>query len=84
MLRNNEVGLVPASYISIRPDSETKTAYEMQTQQQGNAASESTTAKYVTALYDFEAVNADELDVREGDKILVTRQDDSGWWEGNS
>ncbi|CAO3597285.1 unnamed protein product [Absidia cylindrospora] len=37
---------------------------------------------YVVALYDFEAVNADELNLKEGDIILVTKRDDSGWWEG--
>ncbi|KAI8337306.1 hypothetical protein BC941DRAFT_353177 [Chlamydoabsidia padenii] len=37
---------------------------------------------YVVALYNFEAVNADELNLREGDTILVTKRDDSGWWEG--
>lgn len=37
---------------------------------------------YVVAMYDFEAVNSDELNIREGDRILVTKRDDSGWWEG--
>lgn len=37
---------------------------------------------YVVAMYDFEAVNSDELNIREGDRILVTKKDDSGWWEG--
>lgn len=36
----------------------------------------------VVALYDFEAVNVEELNIREGDRIIVTRKDDSGWWEG--
>lgn len=38
--------------------------------------------EYVIALYDFEAVNADELNLKEGDRIAVTSRDDSGWWEG--
>ncbi|CAO3624271.1 unnamed protein product [Cunninghamella blakesleeana] len=38
--------------------------------------------EYVVALYDFEAVNADELNLKEGDRIAVTSRDDSGWWEG--
>lgn len=38
----------------------------------------------VVALYDFEAVNAEELNIREGDRIIVTKKDDSGWWEGTS
>lgn len=41
-----------------------------------------TAADYVVALYDFQAVNADELNLQEGDTILVTKRDDSGWWEG--
>ena len=40
------------------------------------------TCDIVTALYNFEAVNADELTLREGDKIIVIKKDDSGWWEG--
>lgn len=36
----------------------------------------------VVALYDFEAVNAEELNIREGDRIIVIKKDDSGWWEG--
>lgn len=36
----------------------------------------------VVALYDFEAVNAEELNIRQGDIITVTKKDDSGWWEG--
>ncbi|KAI8073147.1 hypothetical protein BC940DRAFT_290652 [Gongronella butleri] len=37
---------------------------------------------YVVAIYDFEAINPEEMNLREGDKILVTKRDDSGWWEG--
>jgi bifunctional DNA-binding transcriptional regulator/antitoxin component of YhaV-PrlF toxin-antitoxin module len=37
----------------------------------------------VVALYDFEAVNAEELNIKEGDVIIVTKKDDSGWWEGS-
>ncbi|KAI9268257.1 hypothetical protein BDA99DRAFT_505321 [Phascolomyces articulosus] len=40
------------------------------------------TCDFVTAIYDFEAVNGDELNLREGDHIIVTKKDDSGWWEG--
>lgn len=36
----------------------------------------------VVALYDFEAVNAEELNIRQGDRIVVIKKDDSGWWEG--
>jgi hypothetical protein len=36
----------------------------------------------VVALYDFEAVNAEELNIKQGDTIIVTKKDDSGWWEG--
>lgn len=40
-------------------------------------------AETVTALYDFEAVNPEELQLNEGDVIIVTKKDDSGWWEGS-
>ncbi|KAI8333777.1 hypothetical protein EDC96DRAFT_451084 [Choanephora cucurbitarum] len=36
----------------------------------------------VVALYDFEAASAEELNMKEGDIIYVTKKDDSGWWEG--
>ncbi|KAI8081130.1 hypothetical protein BDF21DRAFT_339095 [Thamnidium elegans] len=36
----------------------------------------------VVALYDFEAVNVEELNIKQGDMIIVTNKDDSGWWEG--
>ncbi|KAI8877427.1 hypothetical protein K501DRAFT_278482 [Backusella circina FSU 941] len=36
----------------------------------------------VVALYDFEAVNTEELNIKQGDTIIVTKKDDSGWWEG--
>ncbi|KAI8996810.1 hypothetical protein BDB01DRAFT_845530 [Pilobolus umbonatus] len=37
----------------------------------------------VIALYDFEAVNAEELNIRQGDRITVINKDNSGWWEGS-
>ncbi|KAI8373277.1 hypothetical protein BD560DRAFT_328204 [Blakeslea trispora] len=36
----------------------------------------------VVALYDFDATVAEELDLKEGDIIYVTKKDNSGWWEG--
>ncbi|KAI9318827.1 hypothetical protein BX666DRAFT_1855230, partial [Dichotomocladium elegans] len=48
----------------------------------GYSTPPSSPATFVVALYDFQAVNADELNIREGDRILVTKKDDSGWWEG--
>ncbi|ORX50447.1 SH3-domain-containing protein [Hesseltinella vesiculosa] len=43
---------------------------------------DATDLDYVTAVYDFSAINPEEMDLREGDRILVTKRDDSGWWEG--
>ncbi|KAI9273305.1 hypothetical protein EDC94DRAFT_644570 [Helicostylum pulchrum] len=40
------------------------------------------TNETVVALYDFQAVNAEELNIKQGDTIIVTNKDDSGWWEG--
>jgi Arf-GAP/coiled-coil/ANK repeat/PH domain-containing protein len=34
------------------------------------------------ALYVYEAQRADELSLQEGDEIIVTKKDASGWWEG--
>ena len=33
-------------------------------------------------LYDFAGEDADELPLREGQKVRVTRQHESGWWTG--
>ena len=38
----------------------------------------------VTALYNHQASEPGELEFRKGDKITVTRRDDSGWWEGRT
>jgi len=42
-----------------------------------NPASQSTKAK---ALYDYDATNDNELSFSEGDVLIITEQDDSGWW----
>jgi len=34
------------------------------------------------ALYDYDAVEADELTFREGDAIILTKKVDNDWWEG--
>lgn len=36
----------------------------------------------VKARYNFKQNNEDELSFNKGDTILVTRQEEGGWWEG--
>jgi hypothetical protein len=36
----------------------------------------------VTALYDFEAQSAEELSLKEGDRIILLSRDEGGWWHG--
>lgn len=36
----------------------------------------------VKARYNFKQNNEDELSFNKGDMILVTRQEEGGWWEG--
>eukprot|EP00026_Physarum_polycephalum_P002600 Phypoly_transcript_02607.p1 GENE.Phypoly_transcript_02607~~Phypoly_transcript_02607.p1 ORF type:complete len:872 (+),score=218.83 Phypoly_transcript_02607:31-2616(+) len=36
----------------------------------------------VRALYDFEAENEDELNMRQGDIVTVLSKEDDNWWEG--
>lgn len=36
----------------------------------------------VKARYNFKQNNEDELSFSKGDVILVTRQEEGGWWEG--
>ncbi len=35
-----------------------------------------------TALYNYDATEADELSFTKGDVIIITRKDDPGWWTG--
>lgn len=35
-----------------------------------------------TALYNYDATEADELSFKIGDVIFITRKDDPGWWTG--
>ena len=37
---------------------------------------------FAVALYDFPGEDEDELPLREGQKVRVTRQHESGWWTG--
>jgi hypothetical protein len=41
-------------------------------------------AEYVTAMYDFDGLNAGDLTFREGERIRVIKKTDSShdWWEG--
>jgi hypothetical protein len=40
--------------------------------------------KAVKVLFDYEAQREDELQLVEGEEIIVLEQDDSGWWKGQS
>ena len=37
---------------------------------------------YALVMYDFPGEEDDELPLREGQKVRVTRQHESGWWTG--
>lgn len=47
-----------------------------------HSVGDSLVTETVVALYDFEAAHPEELNLHEGDVIVVTKKDDSGWWEG--
>lgn len=36
----------------------------------------------VKARFNFKQINEDELSFSKGDMIIVTRQEEGGWWEG--
>ena len=36
----------------------------------------------VTAIYDFEGQSAEELSLKEGDRIILLSKDEGGWWHG--
>ena len=36
------------------------------------------------ALYDYDATEANELSMREGDILTLLEKDESGWWRGRS
>ncbi|KAJ3052528.1 hypothetical protein HK097_006094 [Rhizophlyctis rosea] len=40
------------------------------------------TEKQCRVLFDFDAEGADELSLRKGEMIIVTKEIDAGWWEG--
>ncbi|XP_056414491.1 SH3 domain-containing kinase-binding protein 1 isoform X2 [Hyla sarda] len=48
------------------------------------AENKSKTKEYCKVLFPYEALNEDELTIREGDIVLVVNKDcvDVGWWEG--
>lgn len=38
--------------------------------------------KTAKCTFDYDAVNEDELTLKVGDIVVVTKQEDEGWWEG--
>lgn len=34
------------------------------------------------AIYDYDATDVDELQMKVGDIVLITKKDHSGWWQG--
>ncbi|KAG7266780.1 hypothetical protein CRUP_028102 [Coryphaenoides rupestris] len=48
----------------------------------GSLRRQSKPAAMVKARFNFKQNNEDELSFNKGDLILVTRQEDGGWWEG--
>ena len=40
--------------------------------------------KQATVLFDYAAADAGELGITEGEIITITKEDDSGWWEGKN
>ncbi|KAI8078836.1 uncharacterized protein BX664DRAFT_380965 [Halteromyces radiatus] len=87
--RGNDIGVIPANYVGpVTTSQEDNNDHSLETTCHDSTPDTveqpitETTPDYVVALYDFQAVNADELNLREGDTILVTKRDDSGWWEG--
>lgn len=92
----NKVGLIPANYVEFLQDNQSHHVEEdIEYDNDAPIINQpayhdlpstpdlpSPSHETVVALYDFEAVNAEELNIRQGDTILVTNKDDSGWWEG--
>ncbi|KAI9357879.1 hypothetical protein BD770DRAFT_420032 [Pilaira anomala] len=93
----NRIGLIPANYVEYLEDTRSMEENTPMTPSPPAPAAAvappqapappapappSVVPEMVVALYDFEAVNAEELNIRQGDTIVVTKKDDSGWWEG--
>lgn len=70
---NRKEGLVPASYVEIHSGIASSAASSIRN---------TTQSLQVRAIYDYDAQNADELSMREGDVIDVTQQGTDGWWFG--
>ena len=37
-----------------------------------------------TASFDFEPGTPEEIELKTGDKVMVTKQDEDGWWTGTN
>jgi len=40
--------------------------------------------KMLVALYDYDATEDNEISFKEGEKLVLLEQDDSGWWKGRN
>ena len=75
---------VPAAVAVSRPVESTppSTAAPLPTPGGTRAAATPTSRPQAKALFEYAAADATELGFGVGDIITVTKQDDSGWWEG--
>lgn len=47
-----------------------------------NYVEEESSSQNVTALYDYDAQEGNELSFKEGDVIKILKKNDDGWWLG--
>jgi len=72
---------IPSAVAVSRPSSETS-APPTSNPRVPPTSSASASRPQAKALYEYQAADATELGFAVGDIITVTKQDDSGWWEG--
>jgi len=72
---------IPSAVAVTRPSSESSTPPASNHHPRAPPAA-SASRPQAKALYEYQAADATELGFAVGDIITVTKQDDSGWWEG--
>jgi len=73
---------IPSAVAVSRPSSETTTAPAANPARAPAAPAAAASRPQAKALYEYQAADATELGFAVGDIITVTKQDNSGWWEG--
>ncbi|KAJ2829193.1 Protein BZZ1 [Coemansia erecta] len=79
LLKNNEQGMVPTSYVDMSEYSAASHAPSTHSVSTASLAPKQT-AEYAVALYDFESRRPEELSCKQGDRVQIVSRDASEGW----